>query len=75
MQRMRTVDQAFQYIKEQDPDTALTKNAFRSFVKMGYIPVSQLGSKRLVKLDDVDKFLEEGIPMAQPQIGIRRIKG
>lgn len=75
MQRVRTIAKAYGYIKEQDPETALTKHAFRSFVNSGLIPCFTVGSKTLVKLDDVDKFLEDGIPVVQPEIGIRRIKG
>lgn len=75
MQRVRTIAKAYAYIKEQDPETALTKHAFHSFVNSGLIPRFNVGSKTLVRLDDVDKFLEDGIPVVQPEIGIRRIKG
>lgn len=76
MIRMRTIDKAYTYLKEQDPETALTKTAFRRFINQGYIPVTQVGiNKKLVNLDNVDKFLETGIPdIPLEQIpGIRRI--
>ena len=36
--RVRNIKQAYEYIKEQDNETALTESAFRSVVKSGLIP-------------------------------------
>ena len=55
---MRSVKQAYEYIKEQDNETALTENTFRSIVRKGLLPTVKLGSRILIKLDDVDDFLE-----------------
>ena len=62
MQRMRTITQAYEYLRSQDPQTAITKTAFREFVNKGYIPVVVVGkTKKLINLDNVDRFLEEGM--------------
>lgn len=77
MQRMRTIEKAYRYLKEQDPETDLTKTAFRTFINEGYIPIIRVGCKTLVNLDNVDRFLQEGVPEVQtpPPVGIRAIKG
>lgn len=81
--RVRNIKQAYLYIKEQDSETALTESAFRSIVKSGLIPTFSIGSRILLKLDDVDKFLQNVTGVAverkqkQQQKGIRKqdIKG
>lgn len=83
--RVRNIKQAYEYIKEQDSETALTESAFRSIVKCGLIPTFSIGSRILLKLDDVDKFLQDvtGIVVdvekkqKQEQQGIRKqdVKG
>lgn len=77
MQRMRTIEKAYRYLKEQDPETDLTKTAFRTFINEGYIPIIQVGCKTLVNLDNVDRFLQEGIPEVQapPFCGNQSNKG
>lgn len=81
--RVRNIKQAYLYIKEQDSETALTESAFRSIVKCGLIPTFSIGSRILLKLDDVDKFLQDVTGVAvekkqkQEQQGIRKqdVKG
>lgn len=74
MQRMRTITKAYQYLKEQDPETDLTKTAFRTFINEGYIPSIHVGCKTLVNLDNVDKFLQEGVTEhVTPTAGIRAV--
>lgn len=77
--RVRNIKQAYLYIKEQDSETALTESAFRRIVKGGLIPTFSIGSRILLKLDDVDKFLEgvTGIVVEKKQQGIRKqnVKG
>lgn len=81
--RVRNIKQAYEYIKEQDSETALTESAFRSIIKSGLIPTFSIGSRILLKLDDVDKFLQDVTGVAvekkqkQQQQGIRKqdIKG
>lgn len=81
--RVRNIKQAYEYIKQQDSETALTESAFRSIVKSGLIPTFSIGSRILLKLDDVDKFLQDVTGVAvekkkkQEQEGIRKqdVKG
>ena len=41
--RVRNIKQAYEYIKQQDSETALTESAFRSIVKGGLIPSFSIG--------------------------------
>lgn len=49
--RLRTIPQAFEEIKRQDPDTAFTLRALRRMANNGEIPTVQIESKRLVNVD------------------------
>lgn len=49
--RLRTIPQAFEEIKRQDPDTAFTLRALRRMANNGEIPTVQIKSKRLVNVD------------------------
>ena len=55
--RMRTIDQAITYLRDRDPETAITKNALRQMVKNGDIPSVQVGRKRLIALETLDERL------------------
>lgn len=55
--RMRTIDQAAEYVRVIDPDTALTKTAIRRKVIAGEIPSSRAGRKYLLDLDRLEEFL------------------
>ena len=55
--RMRTIDQAAEYVRAIDPDTALTKTAIRRKVIAGEIPSSKAGRKYLLDLDRLEEFL------------------
>lgn len=59
--RMRTIDKAYEYVLENDPDTQLSKNAFRKLVLSREIPSVNVGRKKLVNLDLVDRYLSCGI--------------
>lgn len=58
MARMRLIAEAFQMIKEADPDTALTLNALRCMVKRGEIPSVKNGRKTLINYDALLEFLQ-----------------
>ena len=60
MQRMRLISEAYKYIKEQDPDTCITKTAFTALVKQGRIPSIKIGNKLIVNLNHVESFFKEG---------------
>lgn len=57
MSRMRTINQAIDYIHECDNKTALTKYALRRLIANGTIPSIQVGNKYLINLDILDVFL------------------
>lgn len=60
MPRMRTIEQAAAELKATDPYTALTKNAIRQLVLSGTIPAISVGNKRLICMEQLEKFLTEG---------------
>lgn len=61
MTRMRTVDQAAAWLLENDPGTALTKTALRRLVTTGQLPSVRIGSKYLVDLGTLEKFLQGAV--------------
>lgn len=74
--KMRTIDQAYQCIKDNDPETCLTKYALRQAVVTGKIPSVKCGKKYLVSLQVVENWLQGGfLQPEEPEIvnGIRRI--
>lgn len=60
MQKMRLVSEAYKYIKEQDPETCITKTAFTTLVKQGRIPSIKIGNRTIVNLDHVETFFKDG---------------
>ncbi len=60
--RVRTIDQAADYIKTIDPETALTKTALRRLVTTGAIQSVRVGQKYLVSLEAVDDYLAGAAP-------------
>lgn len=66
MPKMRTIDQAYAWLKENDPDTAFTKTALRRLVTTGQIPSVRVGQKYLVNLDTLTVFLSEINPNPLP---------
>lgn len=58
MLRMRTIEQATLWVKKTDPETALTKWALRNLVLSGEIPHKQIGTKRLVALEDIEAYVD-----------------
>ena len=73
MRRMRLISEAYEEIKEADPNTALTMTAFRRLVLDERIPSIMVGNKRLVSMEDVEYFFQHG-DEPEPETGkIRRI--
>ena len=65
--RMRTLTAAFAWLKENDPDTALTKTALRRLVITGAIPSVRIGEgskpKYLINLDSLTDYLYGSVPV------------
>lgn len=59
MAKLRTLPKAYNYLKEQDPDSALTKNYFRTLVKTGAIPSVRLGNNFLIDVETLDQHIAE----------------
>lgn len=57
MAKLRTLPKAYNYLKEQDPDSALTKNYFRTLVKTGAIPSVRLGKNFLIDVETLDQHI------------------
>ena len=77
--RMRGIEEAFREIQANDPGTALTKTALRRMVTTGQLPSVKIGTKYLINLDEVERYLRGELRQMQrepepPQRGvIRRI--
>lgn len=54
---LRTLSEAFKYIKEQDPKTALTPWALRLMVVSGEVPCIKSGKKYLIDMDGLVEYL------------------
>lgn len=74
MRRMRTIQQAAEWIKEADPCSALTRTAIRRLVLTGAIPHVSAGNKRLIALEDVEAYLAGELATQQIDGGIRRVE-
>ena len=53
MIKLRTMETAYQAIKEMDPDTAITRWAIRQAVTGGYVPSRRVGNKYVINLDSL----------------------
>ena len=58
--RMRTINQAADYLREQDSETAFTNTALRRLIVTGKVPSVRVGNKYLVSLEALDEFLSSG---------------
>lgn len=56
MKHIRTINQAYEIIKQQDPNTALSRNALRQLVDSGEIKSKKSGNRAYVTLEDIDKY-------------------
>ena len=73
---MRTLPEAINCLREVDEETALTLHGLRKLISEGRIPYVLIGTKRLVNMDVLEKFLEsravtsssEDIPSAREDI-------
>ena len=72
--RMRTLPETAAYLKEQDPQTAVTLTALRRMVKNGEIPSVTVGVKRLINLDVLISHLNNVIPQPVQQVPISGIR-
>ena len=57
MPKMRTIDQAAAWLQENNPGTAFTKTALRRLVVSGKLPSVRVGTKYLVNLETLSRYL------------------
>ena len=58
MTRMRTIKQAIQSIREQDPGSCFSEWYLRQLVKSGKLKCHRAGNRYLVNMDYLDEFLK-----------------
>ena len=58
--QLRSVQQLFQMIKAEDPDTAVTEYLVRKIVYEGAVPSVKTGNKRLAAFEDLLAYLFDG---------------
>lgn len=56
--RVRTINEAAKWVKDTDPNTALTATAIRRLVINGEIPSRRAGTKYLVNLDTLELYMQ-----------------
>lgn len=73
--RMRTIPEAVKLLHELDSSSAVTLRAVRRMVNTGQLPVTMVGSKRLINFDKLLDILENPSGEHTAQNGvIRRIE-
>lgn len=53
----RTIREAAEWFRANDPGTALTKTAIRRLVRSGEVPSVRIGRKYLVNLEALESYL------------------
>ena len=56
--RMRTPHGAVEFLREQDPDCAITEHYIRRLIKTGQLPSVRAGVKYLVNVDLLIDYLK-----------------
>ena len=64
--RMRTITAARDYIRKEDPETAVTTNSIRTLCKKGIVNCVYTGCKILVDLDNLLQVLGGESPDEEP---------
>lgn len=54
--KMRTIKSAYETIKRDDPDTAVSEYQLRKMVSAGIIPSKKSGKKYLVNMADIECY-------------------
>ena len=66
MAKYRTIQQAYESIRELDADTAITQHALRKLVVSGQLPSMRVGKKYLIDMDLLSDFLR--MPVLQTHL-------
>jgi len=78
MRRLRTINEAVRYLKQQDPETLMTPYFIRRMIVDGHVPTIMAGKKYLVDLYCLLAYLDQQLETEQtskphPQGIIRQI--
>ncbi len=57
--RMRTAAGCVAFLREQDPDCAVSEHYIRRLIKTGQLPSVPVGTKKLIDVDKLISYLEE----------------
>lgn len=58
MDKIRTIDTAYEEIRKNDSDTAISRNYIRQIVRDGTIPSIKQGSKYLVSMQVLEEYIK-----------------
>lgn len=58
--RMRTRDKAIALLRQEDPDTCMSKNAINTLIKSGRLPTAKFGNKILINYDALLEIVAAG---------------
>ena len=56
MARMRTISQALEYLRKQDPDSAITEWNLRTLLRSGKLKHHKAGNRYLINLDYLEEY-------------------
>ena len=66
--RMRTAAGVLAIIKEQDPHTEVTLHYLRQLINTNKVPVTSVGTKKLVNADTVIEYIAAGTAPPAPTL-------
>jgi hypothetical protein len=71
MARLRTINEAYVHLKQQDPDTGITLHFLRCLAVRGDIPTVKAGRKYLLDIDALSDYLTGRVvpPTREQEIG------
>lgn len=61
MPRMRLIAEAYNEIKKDDPNTAITLSGLRNLLRQGKIPCTKIGRKTLINYDALIEYLSVNV--------------
>ena len=71
---MRLIKDAFEQLKNDDPDTDITLYALRTIVKSGLVPTVRLGRKVLINYNSLLEYFRFGDKNKTADNTIRRVE-
>lgn len=60
MNRVRTINKAYEEIRTKDPDTCITRWFLQQLITGGAIPAKRAGNKWLVSMEDIEAYFSKG---------------